>query len=115
LSTSSLQLGSNTLGAGVYSDSYITAYAYRADTSGNGSDNGAVGKSLVIVFTVSSGFGSTGTASGPGGTPNWNTDNIDIQLGMSVDIIDQTGAGSVVSKTWSDPTVGSLALIAQSP
>jgi hypothetical protein len=114
LGTTSLQLGSNTLGAGAYSDSFITVYAYRADVSGNGLLNGAVGKSIVIVFRISSGFGGTGTATGPGGTPNWNTDNIDISAGITVDLIDQTGAGATVTKTWSNPTVGSLTLVASS-
>lgn len=109
LSTSSLQLGSNTLGAGTYSDSYITVWAYRADTAGNGSDNGAVGKSLVIVFTISSGFGSTGAL------PAWDTDNIDINTGIAIDIINQAGAGAVISKTWSSPTVGSITTLSTVP
>jgi hypothetical protein len=109
LGTSSLQLGSNTLGAGTYSDSFITVYAYRTDTTGNGADNGAVGKSIVIVFTISSGYGSTGALSA------WNTDNLDVRTGISIDLIDQTGAGATVEKTWSNPSVGSIALIAQSP
>ena len=106
LGTSSLQLGSNTLGSGTYSDSFITVWAYRADTSGNGLLNGAVGKSIVIVFKISSGYGSTG------GLPAWNTDNIDVRTGISIDLIDQTGAGATVTKTWSNPTVGTISLVA---
>jgi hypothetical protein len=109
LGTSSQQLGKNTLGAGTYSDSYITCWAYRADTTGNGSDNGAVGKSIVIVFEVSSGFGGTG------GLPAWNTDNLDVSIGITLDLFDQTGAGSTVSKTWSNPTIGTIALVSQTP
>ena len=104
LATSSLQLGSNTLGSGTYSDSFITVYAYRADTTGNGALNGAVGKSIVIVFRISSGFGSTG------GLPAWLTDNIDVRIGLTVDLIDQTGSGATVDKTWSNPTVGTITL-----
>jgi hypothetical protein len=109
LDTSSQQLGKNTLGAGTYSDSYITCWAYRTDTTGNGADNGAVGKSIVIVFEVSSGFGSTGAL------PAWATDNLDVQIGIAIDLFDQTGSGSTVSKTWSNPTVGTIALISQTP
>ena len=111
LTTTSQQLGSNTLGAGLYSDSFITCWAKLDDTTGNGLLNGAIGRSIVIVFRISSGFGSTGTATGPGGTPNWATDNIDISAGITIDLIDQTGAGATVTKTWSNPTIGSLSLV----
>jgi hypothetical protein len=109
LSTSSLQLGSNTLGAGAYSDSFMTVYAQRADVAGNGSDNGAAGKSITIVFTVSSGFGSTGAL------PAWQTDGIDVRIGIAIDLIDQAGAGATLDRTWSNPTVGSITLISSSP
>jgi hypothetical protein len=110
LGTTSRQLGSNTLGAGIYSDSFITVYARVADTTGNGADGGAVGKSIVISWLLSSGFGGTGTATGPGGTPNWATDNIDISCGIAIDIFDQTGSGSTVSKNWSNPSVGTISV-----
>jgi hypothetical protein len=106
LGTTSQQLGSNTLGSGAYSDSFITVYAYRADTTGTGALNGAVGRTIVVVFRVSSGYGSTG------GLPAWNTDNIDVRVGLTVDLIDQTGAGATVTKTWSNPTVSTITLIA---
>jgi hypothetical protein len=105
LGTTSQQLGSNTLGAGAYSDSFITCYAFLEDTTGNGSLNGAVGKTLVIVATISSGFGATGAL------PAWNTDNLDLNIGIAIDIIDQTGAGATVTKTWSNPTISAITQI----
>jgi hypothetical protein len=109
LGTTNKQIGSNTLGAGTYSDSFCTAFARVIDTAGNGSDNGAVGKTLEITVTVSSGFGGTGTLTA------WATDTLNINLSMSIDIIDQTGSGSVISRTWNNPTMSSWAFVSGSP
>ena len=104
LGTTYKPIGTNTLGAGTYSDSFVIGYARVQDTAGNGSDNGAVGKSIQILIVISSGFGGTGTL------PAWATDSLNVNLNMSIDVIDRTGSGAVISKTWSNPSVSDFSI-----
>lgn len=102
------QLGSNTLGLGVYSNSVVTVFVARSDTGGNGSENGALGKTLRFNIQVSSGFGSTGVNTGVGGIPNYNTDQINIEVRALISLIEGVGAGSTIDKRWINPTISPL-------
>lgn len=102
LGTSYQLLGSNGLGTGAYSATTAALYA-KIDTSGaNATQNGAVGRKIVFKLDISSSAGGTGPE------PQWASDALDISIQFNIDIVNQTGAGATISRTWDLPSVGAI-------
>ena len=83
MGTSYLRIGRHVLGTGVYSDDFIECYAKVAGTT---ESDGDVGNQVSFQIKLSSGFGATGTATGPGGAPTWLTDSMNIAVNFQIDI-----------------------------
>jgi hypothetical protein len=104
LGTTYLLMGKHVAGTdgGVYSDSYVEI---RAKVDGTSGENGDVGNQISFRITLGSGFGTTGTASGPGGTPTWATDSMNLSFNSTIDVLPPRTVAGVISNQWGSPTV----------
>lgn len=95
-------LGVNTLGAGAYSTT-VCAMEVRVPTTGGGAtQNGAVGRQIDFQFSLVSSAGGTGPE------PAWATDALDLSIQFNFDIVNQTGTGSTITRTWDIPTMSAI-------
>lgn len=100
--TSYRTLGQNTLGAGAYSTT-VVAMEVRVPTSGGGAtQNGAVGRQIDFRLSLVSSAGGTGPE------PAWATDALDLSIQFNFDIVNQTGSGSTITRTWEIPTMSAI-------
>jgi hypothetical protein len=104
LGTTYLLMGKHVAGTdgGVYSDSYVEI---RAKVDGTTGENGDVGNQISFRVTLGSGFGATGTASGPGGAPTWATDSMNLTVNSTIDVFPPRTVAGVISNSWGSPTV----------
>jgi hypothetical protein len=104
LGTAYLLLGRHEAGAGgaPYGDSYVEVSARVHGTAG---ENGDVGNSISFQVKLGSGFGATGTATGPGGSPTWATDSMNLAYNSTVDLLPPRVVAGVITNQWGTPTV----------
>lgn len=102
MGTSYRTLGQNTLGAGAYSATVVAVECRVVTTGGNATQNGAVGRQLDFRLSLVSDAGGTGAL------PAWATDSLDLSIQFNFDIVNQTGAGSTITRTWEIPTMSAI-------
>jgi hypothetical protein len=102
MGTSYLKIGRHEAGSGgaPYADSYVEVYC---KVHGTTESNGDVGNQISFQIKLGSGFGATGTASGPGGIPTWATDSMNLTINSTIDIFPPRT--TVLTNTWGSPTV----------
>ncbi len=105
IGTSYRTLGSNTLGAGAYSATVAAVEARVVTTGGGATQNGAVGRKIEFRLSLVSSAGATGPA---GLTPSWITDELDLSIQFNFDIVNQTGSGATITRTWEIPTMSEI-------
>jgi hypothetical protein len=100
--TTYLTLGTNSLGAGAYSTT-VVGMEVRVPTDGGGAtQNGAVGRKIEFRLSLTSSSGGTGPE------PAWATDSLDIDIAFNFDIVNKTGSGSTLTRTWQIPQMSGI-------
>jgi hypothetical protein len=102
MGTTYLKIGRHEGGAGTapYADSYVEVFCKVSGTTG---DQGDVGNEISFRVDLGSGFGGTGTESGPGGSPTWATDSMNLTINSTIDIFPPRT--TVLINSWGTPTV----------
>lgn len=100
--TSYRTLATNTLGAGAYSTTVVGIEVRVPTTGGGATQNGAVGRQIDFQLSLVSSAGGTGPE------PAWATDSLDLSIQFNFDIVNQTGPGSTITRTWEIPTMSAI-------
>ena len=100
--TSYVTLGTNALGAGAYSTTVVGMEVRVPTTGGSATQNGAVGRKIDFKLSI------TSTSGGTGPEPEWAQDALDISIAFNFDIVNRTGSGSTLTRTWQIPQMSAI-------
>lgn len=95
------QLGGYELGSTSYPTTSIYGYARIANNGGNGTQGGALGQRLHLRWDMLSPYATWTSLYKP-------TDTLDFDFLVTIDIVDQSGSGSTIARTWGLPSPGNL-------